>query len=102
MADAAEFLDQVEGDVRFVRVDRAADRGQIVRYAYRKHLVAEALDGVANIELRLAQLALLLAEILELALRQQLLVGQHDDPQLLASLALYAGHPGTSSVASVN
>ena len=92
MADAAELLDQVESDVRFVRVDRAADGGKIVRHAYREYLVAEALDGVANVKLRLAQFALLLAEILEIALRQQLLVSQHDDSQLLASRAFRAGH----------
>src|SRR6185436_12389781 len=95
MADAAELLDQVKGDMRLVRIDGAANGGEIVRHADREYFVPQRLDGVAHIELGLAQLALLLAEILQLASGQQLLVRQHDDAKFLCRCLLFRSHNGS-------
>ena len=48
MADAVELLDQIEGDVRLVRVDGAADGGEIVGDADGQDLVAERLERIAT------------------------------------------------------
>jgi hypothetical protein len=77
-----ELLHQIEGDIGFVRIDGATNGGEVVRYSNRKHFVAQRFDRIACVELRLPQLALLFAEILQLARRQQALVCQHDYPQL--------------------
>ena len=54
MADAVELLDEVEGDVRLVRIDGAADGREVVRNADGNDLVPELLDRIAHVELGLA------------------------------------------------
>jgi hypothetical protein len=56
MTDAAEFLHQVEGDVRLVCIDGAANGGEVVRNANREYLVPERINRIAHVELSLAQL----------------------------------------------
>ena len=64
-------------------------------------LVPQRLDGVAHVELGLAQLALLFAEILQVAGGQQLLVRQHDDAQLLPGLCFLVMAADAVSLATV-
>ena len=66
MTNAAEFLDQVEGDMRLVRIDGAANGGKVVGNSDREHFVPEGFNRIAHIELSLSQLALFFAKILQL------------------------------------
>src|SRR5688572_2637664 len=95
MPDAAELLNEVEGDVGLMGIDCTTDCCEVVRNADREDLVAKAFDGVPDIELGLAQLALFLAEVLEVAFRQQLFIRQHDDAELLALRPCFPGHGGS-------
>jgi hypothetical protein len=67
MTNAPEFLDKVERDMRFVRIDGAANGRKVVGNSDRKHFVPEGFNRIAHIELSLSQLALFFAKILQLA-----------------------------------
>jgi hypothetical protein len=59
--------------------------------------VSEALDGIANVELSLAQLSLYLSELLEVSSREKILDSQQDDPQSSSLARCSWGHAQTSA-----
>src|SRR5262245_37843951 len=91
MADTGEFLQEIEGNVGLMSIDRATNGGEVIRDADREYVVPQRFDRIAHIIFCLSKLPLLLTKVLELTVGHQALVHEQDHPQLFLARSL-PGH----------